>query len=48
MLPVNIIKGLKYVNNTKIDIPRKEIDEIYVYLIKKIHKDNVIEAFITY
>ena len=34
-LPDNIIKGLKYVNKTKFNIPRKYIDEIYLYLIKK-------------
>ena len=37
-LPENIIKGLKYVNKTKTNIPRKEIDEIYIYLIKKIQE----------
>ena len=37
-LPDNIIKGLKYVNLTKTNIPRKEIDEIYVYLIQKVEE----------
>lgn len=34
-LPENIMKGLKYVDKTKIDIPRKEIDHIYLYLMEK-------------
>ena len=35
-LPENISKGLKYVDKIKMDIPREEIDDIYVYLFKKI------------
>ena len=34
-LPDNIIKGLKYVEKTKTNIPRTEIDHIYLYLIEK-------------
>lgn len=34
-LPDNILKGLKYVDKTKTEIPREEIDNIYVYLIEK-------------
>ena len=33
-LPDNIIKGLKYVDKIKGDIPRSEMSEIYLYLIK--------------
>ena len=47
VLPENIIKGLKYVNKTKTNIPRKEIDEIYVYLIEKIQMfDNDLNLYI--
>ncbi len=34
-LPDNIIKGIKYVDHINIVIPRKEMDEIYLFLIKQ-------------
>lgn len=32
-LPENIIKGIKYVDKIKIDIPRSEVEDIAIYLI---------------